>query len=147
MTGPPPDPIRVLHGQTGKRNNREVIALIDSARQHVYFVIYEFTLRDIADALVAVQKRGIDDEGVVDSEESAKSDRLPVIIELIAVRRSGENRRNMQPAMESTQFKALATKKLMRSVATTGRRRRPMRMTNCWRSAHQCNRCRPTTRF
>lgn len=61
MTGPPPDSIRVLHGQTGKGNNREVIALIDSARQHVYFVIYEFTLHDIADALVAVQKRGIDD--------------------------------------------------------------------------------------
>lgn len=83
-TAPPPDSIRVLYSLTAKRNDREVIALIDSAQQHVYFAMYEFTLRDIADALVAAKKRGLDVEGVVDSEESAKSYGRPIVTELIA---------------------------------------------------------------
>lgn len=46
--------------------------------------MYEFTLRDIADALVAAKKRGLDVEGVVDSEESAKSYGRPIVAELMA---------------------------------------------------------------
>jgi hypothetical protein len=84
MTTPPPDSIRILYSLTAKRNDREVIALIDSAKDHVYFAMYEFTLRDIADALVNAKKRGVDVEGVVDSEESAKSYGRPIIGELIA---------------------------------------------------------------
>ncbi|MDE2474514.1 MAG: hypothetical protein KGO48_05655 [Alphaproteobacteria bacterium] len=84
MAAPPPDSIRVLYSLTAKRNDREVIALVDSAERHVYFAMYEFTLRDIADALVAAKKRGVDVEGVVDSEESAKSYGRPIVAELIA---------------------------------------------------------------
>ncbi len=84
IAAPPPDSVRVLYSLTAKRNDREVIALIDSAQQHVYFAMYEFTLRDIADALVAAKKRGVDVEGVVDSEESAKSYGRPIIAELTA---------------------------------------------------------------
>ena len=81
---PPPDSVRILYSLTAKRNDREVIALIDSAQHHVWFAMYEFTLRDIADALVNAKKRGLDVEGVVDSEESAKSYGRPILAELTA---------------------------------------------------------------
>lgn len=84
MTAPPADSIRVLYSLTARRNDREVIALIDSAQRYVYFAMYEFTLRDIADALVAAKKRGIEVEGVVDSEEGGKSYGRPIVAELIA---------------------------------------------------------------
>ncbi len=84
MSAPPPDSVRVLYSLTAKRNDREMIALIDSAKTHVYFAMYEFTLRDIADALVSAKKRGVDVEGVVDSEESAKSYGRPILAELLS---------------------------------------------------------------
>jgi hypothetical protein len=84
MVAPPPDSVRVLYSLTAKRNDHEVIALIDSAQRYVYFAMYEFTLHDIADALVQAKKRGLDVEGVVDSEESAKSYGRPILAELIA---------------------------------------------------------------
>jgi hypothetical protein len=84
MAAPPANSVRVLYSLTARHNDREVIALIDAAQQHVYFAMYEFTLRDIADALVAAKKRGVDVEGVVDSEESAKSYGRPIISELVA---------------------------------------------------------------
>ena len=84
MAAPPANSVRVLYSLTARHNDREVIALIDAAQQHVYFAMYEFTLRDIADALVAAKKRGVQVEGVVDSEESAKSYGRPIISELVA---------------------------------------------------------------
>jgi len=84
MAAPPANSVRVLYSLTAKRNDREVIALIEAAQQHVYFAMYEFTLRDIADALVAAKKRGVEVEGVVDSEESAKSYGRPIVSELLA---------------------------------------------------------------
>jgi hypothetical protein len=84
MAAPPANSVRVLYSLTARHNDREVIALIDAAQQHVYFAMYEFTLRDIADALVAAKKRGVRVEGVVDSEESAKSYGRPIISELVA---------------------------------------------------------------
>lgn len=84
MAAPPANSVRVLYSLTARRNDREVIALIDAAKQHVWFAMYEFTLRDIADALVAAKKRGVDVEGVVDSGESAKSYGRPIISELLA---------------------------------------------------------------
>jgi hypothetical protein len=83
LAAPPANSVRVLYSLTAKHNDREVIALIDGAREHVYFAMYEFTLRDIADALVSAKKRGVDVEGVVDSEESAKSYGRPIISELL----------------------------------------------------------------
>src|SRR5438067_821507 len=84
LAAPPPNSVRVLYSLTAKRNDREVIALIDSAQRYVYFAMYEFTLRDIADALVAAKKRGVDVEGVVDSVEGGKSYGRPILSELIA---------------------------------------------------------------
>jgi len=84
MAAPPADSVRVLYSLTAKHNDREVIALIDGALQHVYFAMYEFTLRDIADALVSAKKRGVDVQGVVDSEEIGKSYGRPILAELLA---------------------------------------------------------------
>ena len=64
VTAPPANSVRVLYSLTARHNDREVIALIDSAQRYVYFAMYEFTLRDIADALVAAKKRGVDVEGI-----------------------------------------------------------------------------------
>ncbi len=63
---------RIIYSLDKKQNDQEIIALIDGAKTHIYFAMYEFTLRDIADVLVAAKQRGIDVQGLVDSDESAK---------------------------------------------------------------------------
>ncbi len=75
---------RVLYSLDAKHNDQELIALIDAAQTHVYFAIYEFTLKDVADALVRAKKRGLDVRGLADSEESASSYDHPLIAELAA---------------------------------------------------------------
>jgi hypothetical protein len=67
-----------------KQNDREIIALIDAAKDHVYFAIYTFTLPSIADALVAAKKRGVDVRGIVDSGQSRDSYGKPIITKLLA---------------------------------------------------------------
>ncbi|HEX8947281.1 MAG TPA: hypothetical protein VF829_03660, partial [Candidatus Paceibacterota bacterium] len=52
--------VRVLYSLDQKQNDQALIALIDDAQQHVYFAIYEFTLDDVADALVRAKERGVD---------------------------------------------------------------------------------------
>jgi hypothetical protein len=84
VSAPPADSVRVLYSLTEKRNDQEIIALINDAKTHAYFAIYEFTLTNVADALVAAKKRGVDVRGVVDSGESSNSYDRPVIEELIA---------------------------------------------------------------
>jgi hypothetical protein len=79
---PPAGSIRVLYSLDQKQNNKEIIALIDSAKSRVYFAMYEFTLKDIADALVAAKKRGVEVRGLVDAGESANSYDKPIIAEL-----------------------------------------------------------------
>ncbi|MDE2148492.1 MAG: hypothetical protein KGJ55_01410 [Gammaproteobacteria bacterium] len=79
---PVPGSVRVIYSLDRKRNDREIIALIDAARSHIYFAMYEFTLRDVADALVAARRRGVEVRGLVDAGESAKPYAAPVIAEL-----------------------------------------------------------------
>ena len=74
--------IRVLYSLDKKQNDQEIIALINAAKDHVYFAMYEFTLKDIADALVAAKERGIKVRGLVDAGEAAKSYDKPIIDEL-----------------------------------------------------------------
>ena len=75
---------RVLYSLDQKQNDKELIALIDAASSHIYFAIYEFTLRNVADALIAAKKRGVTVEGLVDSGESANSYNAPIIASLRA---------------------------------------------------------------
>ncbi len=75
---------RVVYSLDQKQNDKEIIALIEGAKTHIYFAIYEFTLKDVADALVAAKKRGIEVRGLVDAGESSNSYDKPIIAELVA---------------------------------------------------------------
>ncbi len=84
VTAPAPGSVRVLYSLARKQNDREIIALIDAAKTRAYFAIYEFTLKDVADALVRAKRRGLDVRGLVDRRESAKSYDAPIMAELLA---------------------------------------------------------------
>lgn len=84
VAAPPAGSTRVIYSLDKQANDKEIIALIDGAKTHVYFAMYEFTLRDIADALVAAKKRGVEVRGLVDAGESANSYDKPIIQELVA---------------------------------------------------------------
>lgn len=84
VAAPAPGTTRILYSLDAKQNNQELIALINEADSHIYFAIYEFTLKDVADALVAAKKRGVDVRGIVDSGEAAKSYMRPIVTELTA---------------------------------------------------------------
>ena len=83
VTAPAADSVRVIYSLDQKQNDKEIIALISSAKNHIYFAIYEFTLKDVADALVAAKKRGVDVRGLVDAGESSNSYDKPIIAELL----------------------------------------------------------------
>ncbi|MHB0865999.1 MAG: phospholipase D-like domain-containing protein [Minisyncoccota bacterium] len=74
--------VRVIYSLDQKQNDKEIIALIDGAKSRIYFAMYEFTLKDVADALVAAKKRGVEVRGLVDAGESANSYDRPIIKEL-----------------------------------------------------------------
>lgn len=82
VAAPSADSVRVIYSLDQKQNDQEVIALINAAKTHIYFAMYEFTLKDVADALVAAKQRGITVAGLVDAGESADSYDKPVIAEL-----------------------------------------------------------------
>ena len=84
VSAPPAGAIRVIYSLDAKQNDKEIIALIDAAKSRISFAIYEFTLKDIADALVAAKKRGVEVRGLVDAGESANSYDHPIIAELVA---------------------------------------------------------------
>ena len=79
VSAPAKGSVRVVYSLDQKQNDKEIIALIDSARDHIYFAMYTFTLPSIADALVNAKKRGIDVRGVVDAGQGASSYGAPII--------------------------------------------------------------------
>jgi hypothetical protein len=83
VSTPPPGSIRIIYSLDQKQNDKEIVALIDAAKTSIYFAMYEFTLQDIADALVAAKKRGVTVRGLVDSGESANSYDQPIISKLV----------------------------------------------------------------
>jgi len=83
VAAPAAHSVRVIYSLDQKQNDQEIVTLIAAAQSRIYFAMYEFTLRDIADALVAAKKRGIDVRGLVDSGESANSYDAPIIAELV----------------------------------------------------------------
>lgn len=83
VTAPPAGSTRIVYSLDAKQNDKEIIALIDAAKTKIYFAIYEFTLKDIADALVAAKKRGVEVRGLVDAGESSNSYDRPIIKELL----------------------------------------------------------------
>jgi hypothetical protein len=70
VTAPGPNSVRVLYSLDKKQNDKEIVALIDSAEVFVYFAMYEFTLPSIADALARAKERGVEVRGLIDSGEA-----------------------------------------------------------------------------
>jgi hypothetical protein len=75
---------RILYSLDEKQNDKQLVALINGAHTYIYFAIYEFTLTDVADALVAAKQRGVDVEGLVDAGEASGSYDKPIIQQLEA---------------------------------------------------------------
>lgn len=67
VSAPAADSVRVVYSLTAQNTDKELIALIDAAKTHVYFAIYTFTRDEIADALARAKARGVDVRGIVDS--------------------------------------------------------------------------------
>lgn len=84
ITAPTTNSVKVLYSLNQRQNDKEIIALIDTAQEHIYFAIYTFTLPSIADALVAAKERGVLVRGLVDSEQSRSSYGAPIIGKLQA---------------------------------------------------------------
>ncbi|MDP1690171.1 MAG: phospholipase D-like domain-containing protein [bacterium] len=84
VTAPVANTVRVIYSLDAKQNDKEIIALIDAAKDHVYFAIYTFTIPSIADALVAAKKRGVEVKGIVDSGQSSNSYGAPITAKLLA---------------------------------------------------------------
>ena len=84
VSAPTAGSVRVVYSLDQKRNDQEIIALINEAEDHVYFAVYTFTLPSIADALVAAKKRGVDVRGIIDSEQSRNSYGAPITEKLLA---------------------------------------------------------------
>ncbi len=84
VTVPVAGTTRVLYSLDAKQNDKEIIALIDAAESRIYFAIYTFTLPNIADALVAAKKRGVDVRGVMDSGQSTDTYGSPITKKLLA---------------------------------------------------------------
>jgi len=70
---------RIIYSLDAKQNDKELIAIINDAQDHIYFAIYTFTHPDIADALVKAKKRGVDVRGLMDSEQSRSSYSTPIV--------------------------------------------------------------------
>ena len=84
VSAPAANSVRVLYSLDQKQNDKEIIALIDIAKDHIYFAIYTFTIPSIADALVAAKKRGVEVRGIVDSGQSSNSYGAPIVKKLLA---------------------------------------------------------------
>ncbi|MFZ2500899.1 MAG: phospholipase D-like domain-containing protein [Minisyncoccia bacterium] len=84
IVAPATGSIRVIYSLDKKQTDKEIIALIDGAKNHIYFAIYTFTLSSIADALVEAKKRGVDVRGIVDSGQSSNSYGAPITAKLLA---------------------------------------------------------------
>src|SRR3989344_1427229 len=84
VSAPPANSVRVIYSLTEKRTNEELIALIEEAGDHIYFAVYTFTLTDVADALIAAKKRGVEVRGIVDDEQARESFMRPVVEKLVA---------------------------------------------------------------
>ncbi len=83
VSAPEAGTTRVLYSLDAKQNDKEIITLIDAAKSKIYFAIYTFTLKNIADALVAAKERGVAVYGVVDSGQAASSYGAPIIKQLV----------------------------------------------------------------
>lgn len=60
--------IRVVYSLDERKNDQEIINLIDTADEYIYFAIYYFTRDNIAEALMRAKRRGLVVQGITDRE-------------------------------------------------------------------------------
>jgi hypothetical protein len=69
----------VLYSLDKKQNDLEIINLINNSEKYIYFAIYIFTKDNIADALIAAKRRGVDVQGITDAKEAQEPYERPII--------------------------------------------------------------------
>lgn len=69
----------IFYSLDGKRNDREIVRLIDAADSFLYFGMYEFTKKDIAEALLRAKARGVAVRGIMDRGQSARGAQADVV--------------------------------------------------------------------
>lgn len=73
------DETRVVYSLDKRQNDREIVKLIDDAKEYIYFAVYYFTQKDIAEALLRAKSRGIKVEGITDREGSENAPNAAVV--------------------------------------------------------------------
>ncbi|MEI6305022.1 MAG: phospholipase D-like domain-containing protein [Candidatus Taylorbacteria bacterium] len=67
--------INVYYSLDNKSNDKQLVKVIDTADKYVYFAIYYFTNSNIASALIAAKRRGLDVIGIMDRDASMNANR------------------------------------------------------------------------
>ncbi len=66
---------KVVYSLDHRQNDQEIVRIINNANTYVYFAIYYFTKKEIADALVRAKQRGLVVWGIMDREASIGSNK------------------------------------------------------------------------
>jgi phosphatidylserine/phosphatidylglycerophosphate/cardiolipin synthase-like enzyme len=69
---------RVVYSLDARRNDQEIVRLINNADKYAYFAVYYFTEKDIAEALIRAKDRGVDVRGITDRDAAADSNKTIV---------------------------------------------------------------------
>ena len=59
---------KVIYSLDERRNDKEIVSLIDGATKYVYFAVYYFSKDDIAQALIRAKERGVVVWGITDRQ-------------------------------------------------------------------------------
>lgn len=74
----------ILYSLDKRANDQAIIDIIDAAQKYIYFAVYTFTKNDIADALINAKKKGIDVQGITDTEQAKSDYEKPIVQKLKA---------------------------------------------------------------
>ena len=75
---------KVVYSLDKRQNDQEIISLINSADHYIYFAVYYFTEKNIADALISAHRKGLDVRGIIDHDGSLLASNKNVMDELTA---------------------------------------------------------------
>lgn len=97
----------IYYSLNTRHNDQELIKVIDSAQDYIYFAIYFFTKNSIADALVRAKRRGVNVMGIMDRDAS-KNSNLKILEKLQAAKIYVLTQKHLEGIMH---IKALVTEK------------------------------------
>ena len=70
--------VRVVYSLDERSNDEEIIKLIDEAQNYVYFAVYYFSKKNIAEALIHAKERGLIVEGIIDRDGSRQANNAAI---------------------------------------------------------------------